>query len=197
MNEALAVYLQDHLAGSVHAVGLLEFMRDEHPNEPLGKFAAKLLVEIEADRAALRNLAELVGAGSSGSKELGAWFGERLSRVKLHHHTADGLGTFEALEFLGMGIGGKLALWRALGAAAPTDPRLQGIDFEHLAARAELQQSQVEERRLEAAHAAFRSSTPNRRKRLMSRWQSNSTLILMALATAVFLVKPSEKVRRT
>jgi len=196
MSGALATYLQDHLAGSVHAVGLLEFMRDEHPDEALVTFAANLLGEVEADRTILRKLAERAGEGSSGSKELGAWFGERLSRLKLHHHTADGLGTFEALEFLGMGIGGKLALWRALAAAAPTDPRLQGIDFEHLGARAELQQSQVEERRLEAAQAAFRSSTPNRRKRLMSRWQSNSTLILMALATAVFLVKPSEKVRR-
>jgi hypothetical protein len=188
----LATYLQDHLAGSVHAVGLLEFMRDEHPREPLGQFATDLLAEIEADREVLRKLADGIGSGSSGQKELSAWFGERLSRLKLHHHTEDGLGTFEALEFLELGIGGKLALWRALGAAAPTDSRLQGIDFEHLASRARLQQSQVEEVRLEAAQAAFGSSEPARRKRLISRWQSTSTVVLMALATAVFLVRPSK-----
>jgi hypothetical protein len=194
MSEALATYLQDHLAGSVHAVGLLEFMRDEHPREPLGQFASDLLIEIESDRDVLRRLAERVGSGSSGSKEMGAWFGERLSRVKLHHHTDDGLGTFEALEFLELGIGGKLALWRALGAAVPTDNRLQGIDFEHLAARAKLQQSQVEERRLEAAQAAL--SPSKARKPLLSRWQSTSTLVLMVLATAVFLTGPSPKRRR-
>ena len=88
MSEALSTYLQDHLAGSVHAVGLLEFMRDEHPREPLGRFARALLVEIEADRDVLRNLADRIGSGSSGPKELSAWFGERLSRLKLHHHTA-------------------------------------------------------------------------------------------------------------
>jgi hypothetical protein len=192
MSEALATYLQDHLAGSVHAVGLLEFMRDEHPREPLGQFASDLLIEIESDRDVLRRLAERLGSGSSGSKELGTWFGERLSRVKLHHHTDDGLGTFEALEFLELGIGGKLALWRALGAAAPTDARLKGIDFEHLAARAKLQQSQVEERRLEAAHAALSPSRVTRTKPLLSPWQSTSTLILMVLATAVFLARPKK-----
>jgi len=92
---------------------------------------------------------------------------------------------------LELGIGGKLALWRALGAAAPRNSRLQGIDFEHLAARAELQQYQVEARRLEAAQAAFGSCDPDRGKHLMSPWQSASTLVLMALAGAVFLVSPS------
>jgi hypothetical protein len=194
MSEALATYLQDHLAGSVHAVGLLEFMRDQHTCERLGQFASDLLIEIESDRDVLRRLAERVGSGSSDSKELGAWFGERLSRVKLHHHTDDGLGTFEALEFLELGISGKLALWRALGAASATDPRLNGIDFEHLAARARLQQSQVEERRLEAAQAAL---SPSRiRKPLLSPWQSASTLVLMVLATAVLLVRPPSKRRR-
>jgi hypothetical protein len=191
MSEALATYLQDHLAGSVHAVGLLEFMRDEHAGEPLGQFASDLLTEIESDREVLRRLAEGVGSGASASKELGAWFGERLSRIKLHHHTDDGLGTFEALEFLELGIGGKLALWRALGAAAPTDARLKGIDFEYLAARAEFQQSQVEERRLEAAQVAL--SPSGVRKPLWTRWQSTSSLILMVLATAVFLTGPSPK----
>lgn len=192
MTDPLAVYLQDHLAGSVHAVGLLEFMRDEHPGEGLGQFAANLLREIEADREVLRKLAERVGSGSSGSKEFGAWFGKKLSRLILHHHTADGLCTFEALELLELGINGKLALWRALGAIAPTDARLQVIDFKHLAARAEAQHDQVEERRLEAARSALNPSKLSSGKGMLSRWQSTSTLILWALAAAVLLVKPSK-----
>jgi hypothetical protein len=192
MSDSLGVYLQDHLAGSVHAVGLLEFMRDEHSGEGLGEFAAGLLGEIEADREVLQALAERIGSGSSSSKELGAWFGERASRLKLHHHTPDGLGTFEALEFLGLGIGGKLALWSALAAAAPRDVRLQTIDYDHFIARAQAQLDQVEERRLTAARSALVPSSSNGKKCLLSPWQSTSTAILVVLAAAVFFVRPSK-----
>ena len=51
-------------------------------------------------------------------KEWGAWLTEKVSRLKLKHGAADGLGTFEALEFLVIGIHGKRALWRAMAAVA-------------------------------------------------------------------------------
>jgi hypothetical protein len=156
MSDPLAIYLQDHLAGAVHALDLLEAIRDEHNGEPLGQFAAGLRVEIEADRNVLQELAERVGVRSSMLKEVMAWFGEKVSRIKLNQRDGNGLRTFEALEFLELGIHGKWALWRALAVAAATDIRLRGTDFEHLAARAETQRTQVEERRLEAARAALR-----------------------------------------
>jgi hypothetical protein len=154
MADALATYLADHLAGSMHAVELLKNLREAHGGERLGQFAAGLLVEIEADRDALKGLAERVGSGSSGLKELTAWLGEKISRLKLRHGE-DGLGTFEALEFLELGIHGKWALWRALGAVASTDGRLQGLDYDHLAARAQKQESRVEEQRMELAGEAL------------------------------------------
>jgi hypothetical protein len=156
MSDPLATYLHDHLAGAVHAIDLLEFIRDQHAGEPLSRFAAELLAEIESDRKVLRELAERAGAGSSGLKELTAWLGEKLSRLKLRRGAAKGLGTFEALEFLELGIHGKWALWRALAEVAAADPRLRGTDFNHLAARAETQHSKVEQQRLEAARTALR-----------------------------------------
>ena len=42
MNDPLATYLHDHLASAVHAIDLLEAIRDEHVSEPLGEFAALL-----------------------------------------------------------------------------------------------------------------------------------------------------------
>jgi hypothetical protein len=98
-----------------------------------------------------------VGAGSSLVKELTAWFGEKITRLKLKRDDESVLGTFEALEFLELGIHGKWALWRALATVAPYDPRFEGTDFEHLAARAEIQRTQVEERRLELARPALLS----------------------------------------
>ena len=69
MRHPLATYLHDHLAGALVAINLLEALRDQHASEPLGQFAAGLLVEVEEDRAVLWRLAEQVGAGPSALKE--------------------------------------------------------------------------------------------------------------------------------
>jgi len=155
MSDALGTYLHDHLAGAAYAIDLVEFMRDQHKGNDLGEFAARLLVDIKADRDVLRQLAERAGASSSTLKELSAWVGEKVSRLKLRRGTRDGLGIFEALEFLELGIHGKCELWRALGAVAAADTRLQGIDFEQLAARGEKQRVMVDNWRLELAYSAF------------------------------------------
>jgi hypothetical protein len=160
MRDALGIYLQDHLAGSVQAVELVEFLRDQHQHGDVVAFAAEILIEIKADQQALRALADQLGHGSSGVKELAAWFAEKITRWKLRAEDKDDIGTFEALEFLSLGILGKLALWRALDEVAPLDARLRDIDFKHLAARAETQHAQVEKRRLEAGRLALVKSAP-------------------------------------
>ena len=155
MSEALAVYLHDHLAGASMAIDLLESMRKEHAGQPLGQFAGRLQLEVKADRDVLQALAERIGAGSNAFKNLAAWMSEKVSRVKLGGQNESGLKTFEALEFLMLGIHGKWALWRALATVAPTDTRLQSTDFVCLVAKAGLQEVQVEHWRLEAARTAF------------------------------------------
>jgi len=153
--DPLSTYLHDHLAGARHAIELVQAIRDEFKGDPLGTFAASILNEIKADRDTLQHLAERVGSGSSQIKEIAAWLGEKVARLKMVPGTKDGLGTFEALEFLEIGIHGKWALWRALLAIAPSDPRLQGTDFEVLSARAESQRSSVDQLRLEWARMVF------------------------------------------
>jgi hypothetical protein len=157
MSSALTTYLQDHLAGALHAIELLKAMRDHFAGEPLGHLRLKCFAEIESDRDLLAKLTKRVGGTAGGMKEWGAWLSEKVSRLKLKHGSADGLGTFEALEFLVIGIHGKRALWRAMEVVASFDSRLQGIDFTALIARAESQHQRVEERRLACAHSVFRS----------------------------------------
>jgi hypothetical protein len=159
MSDPLATYLEDHLAGAVFAIDLLEALRDEHAHDPLGQFAAEMLVEIEADRALLQGLAERAGGGSSTLKEVGAWLSEKMTRLKLRRRTAGPLGTFESLEALALGILGKLALWRALATNSPYESRLHGIDFDYLSLRAQTQHARVEEWRLTTARTAL-SPTP-------------------------------------
>jgi hypothetical protein len=158
MENPLATYLADHLAGSVHAIEVLKAMQHHHSADPLGEFAANILREVEADRAILQGLAQRVGAGSGSvnMKEIASWISEKISRLKLRQGPEYDLGTFEALEFLVLGIHGKLLMWNALAAVAPLDARLSNLDFAHLGARAQTQRDQVEQRRLEVAATAFR-----------------------------------------
>jgi hypothetical protein len=155
MSDQLGTYINDHLAGSAFAIDLLEFIRDTYERQELGQFAAWLLVEIDADREVLKRLAERVGGGSSKTKESTAWIAEKVSRLKLGHDANGGLSLFEALEFLEIGIHGKFELWRALAVVARPNPQLRGVDFEHLASRAEKQRVEVERRRLEIARFIF------------------------------------------
>jgi hypothetical protein len=156
MENPLATYLADHLAGSIHAIEILKAMEHHHSADPLGEFAADILKEVEADRAILQGLAKRVGAGSSGAKEIASWVSEKFSRLKLRQSAKYDLGTFEALEFLVLGINGKLLMWNVLSALAADDPRLSNLDFKHLADRAESQRDQVDQRRLEVAATALR-----------------------------------------
>ncbi len=155
MNDPLATYLHDHMAGSNFAVDLLESLRDEHSGEPLGQFAAALLIEIEKDRAVLQRIIDRVGKGSANLKQAAAWLGEKVSRFKLSRGAAGEFGTFEALETLALGILGKLSLWEALAVVADTEDRVRDVNFEELIARAHEQHARVEENRLRYARTTL------------------------------------------
>ena len=129
MSDRLSVYLQDHLAGSVLAVELVEFLQDQHANQPLGVFASIMLKKIKSDQDVLRSIARKIGDQGSEVKEAAAWLSEKVARLKLGAHGKSTLGRLEALEFLALGIQGKLALWRALNEVARWDERFRGIRF--------------------------------------------------------------------
>lgn len=155
MSQPLVTYLEDHLAGARYAVELLEALRDQHKDEPLGYFAEGLLEEVEADKETLEQLASRVGTVGT-LKQASAWLVEKVSHLKLKRDLAGDLGTFESLEFITLGILGKRALWRALASVQPGDERLAGFDFEALIARAEAQHGRSEKERLDFARRALR-----------------------------------------
>jgi hypothetical protein len=155
MSDPLSTYLHDHLGGAKAAIDLLEAMRDGHKDQSLRDFATSFLIEVQADRDTLRRLANQVGSGSNVLKEFSGWFAEKVTRLKLGQASGWDFGTFEALEFLALGVRGKMGMWQALDVAAVTDTRLSGYDFKQLAARAEAQYYQVEQNRLQAAKTAL------------------------------------------
>lgn len=151
MDDPLADYLHDHLAGSRLAVDLLEAMKSDYEGEALGRFAEELLRDVEADRSTLEDIIERVGSGSALTlKEGFAWAAEKLTWLKLRRMQGR-KGALLSLETLAVGIHGKHALWKSLEALASHDERLAGFDFVRLGGRAEDQRGRVEVRRIEAA----------------------------------------------
>jgi hypothetical protein len=154
--EALATYLNDHLAGSVAAVELVERAIKAHQGTPLASFLSGLQKDIEQDQESLRDLLRRLGAGERRLKQAGAWLTEKASRVKLGGpNEGTPLARLEMLETLSLGIQGKLALWRVLRLVAPRYPELAGVDLDGLEHRAAEQYNMTETRRLEAAQEAF------------------------------------------
>jgi hypothetical protein len=156
----LAIYLQDHYAGAVAAIEMLEHLIKIHAGKPLERFFSKLHADIKSDRKQLRHVMTVLGFQESMVRDTGAWMAEKLARTKLgfSNGTTVGLRLVESLEILQLGITGKRLLWRAMFAASKNSPVLQQTDFTHLERRAMKQLERVEAKRLEAARAAFRAA---------------------------------------
>ena len=153
--ERLHTYLNDHLAGSVAALELLDGVIEHHSEDRITKIFRDLRDEIQDDQETLRNLIRKLGAKESAMRKAGAWLAEKFSRVKIGD-ADDGVELLQALEALALGITGKQLLWRSLGAIAPNFAALQGMDFGGLEKRAQDQFERVETLRLEMAREAFR-----------------------------------------
>lgn len=137
MSPYLRVYLNDHLAGSVAALDLLDHFIGANPGPELDRFFAELREEIGADQAVLQSILQKVGVEESPTKKAIAWLVERVARIKLQFLGGnDAPGLHQALEALLLGIMGKRALWRSLAVGASAVPVLQGPDYARLEARA-------------------------------------------------------------
>jgi hypothetical protein len=154
--ERLHLYLNDHLAGSVAAIELIDNLISDHPQNRFVKFFRDLRNEIHADQEKLRNLIQKVGAKESAVRKAGAWLAEKFGRTKLGDPD-DRAELLEALEGLALGITGKRLLWRSLATISANFPELQGTDFNVLEERAQDQFSRVEDLRMDVMREAFRN----------------------------------------
>lgn len=155
--EHIATYLNDHLAGSVGALELLEHLEKEHPDTEVGRLASEVRAEVAADQQVLESLMERLEVTRSRTRRAAAWLGEKAAELKLRLDDPAGgsLRLFESLEALSLGIEGKKSLWQALAAAAEEAPHLRAADYEDLIRRADEQRNRVETARLESARRAL------------------------------------------
>lgn len=162
-HDHLATYLNDHLAGAVAALQLLEHLERAHSGTRVARALSELRAEIAADRETLESLMTRLHVTESRPRKATAWLAERLGWLKLQLDDS-GHGAFrlfESLEAVSLGIDGKLALWRTLAAVAPAVPDVSGLDYETLMRRATEQHGRAEALRLQAALAALAATQPS------------------------------------
>src|ERR1044071_4468697 len=142
-NEHIATYLNDHLAGSVIALELLEHLEAAHAGTPLESFLAELRADVTADRHELEGLMQQLHIAESRTRKATAWLSEKFTEVKLRLDDSSGgaLRLLEAFELLSFGIEGKRGMWLALATVAEQADWLRLVDYERLMRRAAQQRS--------------------------------------------------------
>jgi hypothetical protein len=159
-SDALAQYLQDHLAGSVAALQLMETLAEQERGQPLELALRTLHSQVSEEQRILREILDRLDGGESRLKQAAAWLTEKMhvARLALAERLHPALARLDGLESLALGLQGKLALYRALEDAAPGEPALGDYPFAELQARTEAQHAMIERERMAAAREAFRGT---------------------------------------
>ena len=155
--DTLATYLNDHLAGSVAALELLDRLCRLSSGMDRQELFVSLRKEIEEDQQVVKLLLRTLGGKESKMRKAAAWLTEKVGEAKLAlDDSGNGqLRLLEALEALGLGIQGKAALWRALRAASTQALEIGSLDLAQLERRADDQFERVDAERLRVARVAF------------------------------------------
>lgn len=153
----LAIYLNDHHAGSVAGVELARRTLENNRGTEYEAFLARLVEDIQEDQATLDGIMERSGIARSPVKPALAWATEKIGRLKLNGALTgySPLSRLIELEGLRLGVEGKRCLWRSLLHARPAEADVTDEKLNALIARAEAQIEAVEEHRVKAAQAAL------------------------------------------
>jgi hypothetical protein len=164
MSEPLAVYLNDHLAGSIAGLNMMDALTGHTEGSPLAARLRALAEEVREDQQLVRDVLDRIEAGERHLTQAAAWVTQKVSegRIALTGRAHPGLALLEALESLALGLQGKLALFRVLAILAQSDHRLAGLPFTARATRTAAQHAMIEAERLAAAREAFGSAAAER-----------------------------------
>lgn len=158
--ETLSIYLNDHLAGSVAAIDLLDHMISDDPDPALARELVELQSGLQLDQRTLRTLIDSIGSESKISHAM-AWVGEKVARLKVGYGAADSpsLRRFEALETLALGFCGRRLLWHTLKHLCENGVLHSELDFRQLEEKAGHDAGKLETLRLAASVEALTQPT--------------------------------------
>jgi hypothetical protein len=144
----LALYLNDHLAGSTAGLELVRRMAKSEDGS-LGAELKQLAREIDEDRGELLDIMSALDVPVQRYKIVTGWLAEKAGRLKLNGRlmTRSPLSTLVELEMLWIGVQGKIAGWQALN----TTSAAHGLDTDRLGRL--ISRGRDQSVRLEAMHA--------------------------------------------
>lgn len=153
MDQDVARYLHDHLAGSSGALLLIQELADNHDCLEAKEFFTDLKEKVIGDRVLLEGLLEKIDQDRGALFKMAGSIAARVGGLKLLWEQVEPgkLGLFEALEMLTLGVQGKRLLWIALSEISVWFPEWGGIDFNKLEREAIEQRDGIEAWRLQAA----------------------------------------------
>jgi hypothetical protein len=153
----LAIYLQDHYAGSTGGLEMAKRSANANRGTEFGGPLTRLAMDIGEDRDALKRIMGRLEVSPAPVKAALAWGAEKAGRLKPNGQLRgySPLGRMVEIEALVTGVSGKLSLWRALKSIAPSDARLDAAQLADLEARAEDQIARLHGLRDRAAGIAF------------------------------------------
>ena len=161
MSEALRTYLNDHLAGSVAAVELLDHLLTILADDDRRAVLVTVRKDVEEDQEVLRQILHGVGAHESIIRKAAAWLTEKIGPCKAAPGRSLCRGAAPSRGARGCctrraGQTGALAVTRL--PSRPSGPNYRQQDFALLQRRAEDQHQKLEALRLRSARVALAPS---------------------------------------
>lgn len=149
----LAIYLNDHLAGSTGGVRLTTRAAKSHGDDRTGEELARLARQIAQDRRSLMQIMTELGVPLRRTRIVLGALAELAGRLKTNGQafSRSPLNDVLELEALRMGVEGKAACWRTLSALAGDEPALDRDRLAELERRAQAQIGVLEELREQSA----------------------------------------------
>lgn len=156
MTDPLAIYVNDHLAGSTAGLELFRRAAASASGERR-RTLQQLLREVEQDRTALLEIMAQLSVPVRQYKVLAGWAGEKAGRLKPNGRVIgrSPLSSLIEAEAMLLGVRGKAAGWQALRIAADHDGRLPADRLDELIARADSQAEVLEQLRRDVAAEVF------------------------------------------
>jgi hypothetical protein len=153
----LRIYMTDQLALGVLWREIARRASGSSNGGPEARALANVAAAIAEDVSLFESMMRRLGFSTRTPKALLAVVAERVGRLKLNGRlvSRSPLSRFEELDFLVMGIDGKVVLWQNLRDGAGLGERLPDIDFARLIDRAREQRAQLEPFHAQAARAAL------------------------------------------
>ncbi|MFF2716616.1 hypothetical protein [Streptomyces sp. NPDC058011] len=155
--DLLAIYLNDHLAGSTGGLELLRRAARAHPPGAVAQQLRELVAEVTEDRDELLQIMRELGIAPRRSRVLLGRIGELTGRLKTNGRllSRSPLSDVLELEAMRLGVEGKACCWRTLRALAEVEQRLGPLRLERLLHRADEQATLLETLRISAVSDTF------------------------------------------